>query len=397
VAKRLTDVAIRNLKPRTARYEVPDRGARGLYVTVQPSGRKGYCVRFRFEGQPRKLTLQPGIALSAARKLCGDAMLQVAQGIDPARAKKEAKRRAANAKKGTLRAVCEEYFAQPEAKALRTHRERRRLMERLVLSSPLASHRVDGITRPELVKLLDTIQANNGTRSADMALGILRRIFGRYALNSESFNNPIIPEMTRYKYSEHARARVLSDSELRSIWLAADCAGTYGSLIKFLLLTTCRLREAAHMRWSELLDGDVWELPKERNKVKTQPLARPLPAAVRDLLATLLRIDDCPFVFTVNGTRPISGFSWRKKRFDKICGVQGWVVHDLRRTSRSLLSRCGVPVDHAERVLGHVIGGVRGVYDRYAFHNEKKQALEALAAQIDRIIKPQSNVIAIRG
>jgi integrase len=397
VAKRLTDIGVRNLKPRAERYEVPDGGARGLYVTVQPSGRKGYCVRFRFEGQPRKLTLQPGIALSAARKLCADAMLQVAQGIDPAKAKKEAKQRAAIAKKGTLRAVCEEYFAQPEAKALRTHCERRRVMERLVLSSPLASRPVDRITRPELLKLLDAIQANNGSRSADLALSILRRIFGWYALNSESFNSPIIRGMSRYKYSEHARARVLSDGELRSIWLAADGAGTYGSLIKFLLLTACRLREATDMRWSELLDGEVWELPKERNKVKVQPLARPLSAAVRDLLATLPRINNCPFVFTVNGTRPISGFSWRKERFDKICGVQGWVIHDLRRTSRSLLSRCGVPVDHAERVLGHVIGGVRGVYDRYAFHAEKKAALEALAAQIHRIVDPQPNVVVLRG
>jgi hypothetical protein len=60
------------------------------------------------------------------------------------------------------------------------------------------------------------------------------------------------------------------------------------------------------------------------------------------------------------------------------------------------MSRAGVPTDHAERCLGHVIGGVRGTYDRHAYHAEKKAAFEALAGQIDRIINPQDNVVPMR-
>jgi hypothetical protein len=56
------------------------------------------------------------------------------------------------------------------------------------------------------------------------------------------------------------------------------------------------------------------------------------------------------------------------------------------------MSRAGVNSDHAERCLGHVIGGVRGVYDRHEYHREKAQAYDALAAQIDRIINPVDNV-----
>lgn len=62
-------------------------------------------------------------------------------------------------------------------------------------------------------------------------------------------------------------------------------------------------------------------------------------------------------------------------------------IHDLRRTARSLMSRAGVDPDHAERAIGHVIPGVRGVYDRHAFLNEKRQALEKLAEEIERIVK----------
>src|SRR6059036_3909784 len=57
--------------------------------------------------------------------------------------------------------------------------------------------------------------------------------------------------------------------------------------------------------------------------------------------------------------------------------LPNWTLHDLRRTARSLMSRAGVPTDHAEMCLGHVITGVRGTYDRYEYHAEKKAAYKA--------------------
>jgi len=77
--------------------------------------------------------------------------------------------------------------------------------------------------------------------------------------------------------------------------------------------------------------------------------------------------------------------------------MEGWVLHDLRRTARTLMSRAGVSADHAERCLGHVIAGVRGVYDRYAFLEEKRVAFEALATMVDTILDPpQDNVVPLR-
>ena len=103
-------------------------------------------------------------------------------------------------------------------------------------------------------------------------------------------------------------------------------------------------------------------------------------------------------MFTNDGRNALGGFSRQKQRFDAACGVTDWTIHDLRRTARSLMSRAGVSPDHAERCLGHVIGGVRETYDRHAYHTEKKQAFEALAAQIERIINPpQGDVVPLRG
>lgn len=64
-----------------------------------------------------------------------------------------------------------------------------------------------------------------------------------------------------------------------------------------------------------------------------------------------------------------------------------WRLDDLRRTGRTLMSRAGVPADHAERCLGHIIGGVRGVYDRYEYLDEKREAFAKLAELIERIIQ----------
>jgi integrase len=73
-----------------------------------------------------------------------------------------------------------------------------------------------------------------------------------------------------------------------------------------------------------------------------------------------------------------------------------WTLHDLRRTARSLMSRAKVPTDHAERVIGHVIGGVRETYDRYEYLHEKRDALEKLAGLVDLILNPPAdNVVAM--
>ena len=200
----------------------------------------------------------------------------------------------------------------------------------------------------------------------------------------------------RYRYSEHARSRTLSDDEIRKVWHTASEAGVYGAMLKFLLLTTARLREAARMTWDEFKPDGTWELPGSRSKTG-KPVVRPLSREARELVGSRARIEDCPYVFSLDGKHAFSGFSRWKKKFDSMCGLTNWCVHDLRRTARSLLSRAGVSSDHAERVLGHVIGGVPGTYDRHAWYNEKKQALEALAAQIHGIVNPQANVVLLRG
>ena len=147
------------------------------------------------------------------------------------------------------------------------------------------------------------------------------------------------------------------------------------------------------MTWAEVAKGD-WTLPAERNKTG-QELVRPLSPLASSVLEAQPKV--CEFVFSRNGIGAIGGLSQLKAQLDWASGTNGWTLHDLRRTSRSLMSRTGVASDHAERCLGHVIGGVRGVYDRHQYRDEMLLAYEKLAALIAQIVDPQPNVVPIRG
>lgn len=384
--KRLTDIGIKNLPPGTKRYEVPDPGARGLYVVVHPSGKTSFAVRYRHAGLPRKLTLQGGVSLAAARKLCADALHEVAQGRDPVEAKKTHKATTAAAAVNTVQFVCEE-FLRREGGGLRTRNPRERLLK-LHVYPRIGKKLIHEVKRSEINRMLDQIEDTSGKRTADLALQYLRRAMNWHAIRDDNFHTPIVKGMSRYDTAANARSRVLTDDEIRTVWLVSDDTGYFGALIKFLFLTGARRGEAAGLTWDEL-DGNRWLLPASRSKTKTA-LLRPLSKAAMAIIQAQPKLGN--YVFTFNGQRPMS-FGRGKRAFTKTCDLPTWRLHDVRRTARTLLSRAGVNPDIAERCLGHSRGTIRAIYDRHGFENEMAHAFEALSSQIDRIVNPPANVV----
>jgi integrase len=392
--KRLTDLTIKNLKPGPVRREIPDPGCAGLYLIVQPSGHKSFAARFRFQGKPKKLSLGT-IPLAAARKAATGALHDAKEGRDPTAAKQEAKveRRAVEA--NTFRFIVERYMTLVAGMRrdgdkvtfggnIRTAPQQQRTLERAIL--PTLGHRpVVEIKRSEIVALLDRIEMESGPVAADRALALIRRILNWFATRADNFAPPVVRGMARTKTKERARSRILTDEEIRAIWNSKE-SGAFPALVKFLLLTGARRAEAANMTWQEI-DGDNWTLPGSRNKTKIE-LTRPLSAAARAVLEGQRR--ECPFVFS-KGRKPISTFSRDKKAFDESTGTSGWTLHDCRRTARSLMSRGGVPVDHAERALGHALPTIRHTYDKHTFQPEMKLCYDKLAALIQQIANPPSD------
>jgi integrase len=371
------------------------KAPRGFGVRVTAGGARAFVLNYRVARVEHRLTIgqYPDWSVLRAVKEARALRQRVDRGQDPLADRRTAEAAAAD----TLKTICEEYLAR-EGKRLRTAWQRRALLERLVYPA-LGGRQIDAIGRIEITRLLDRIEDENGARTADMTLAVIRKIMNWHAARSDEFRSPIVRGMARH--GSVSRERILADDELRRVWAVASADGPFPALVKFLLLTAARRAEAAEVTWGEL-DGSAWTLPGARNKTKLD-LLRPLSKAALEVLPQ--QIEGCNFVFSTDGKTPISGFSKFKRAFDAAVvaimrkqdpeakPLPPWTLHDLRRSARSLMSRAGVDADIAERCLGHVIPGVRSVYDRHKYFDQMLRAYELLAAEIERILNPPTNVV----
>jgi integrase len=254
------------------------------------------------------------------------------------------------------------------------------------------------IRRRDLMALLDEIEDTRGPRAADKTLGVLSRMFNWWAARDDEFASPIVRGMRRVSAAGRARSRILGDEELRAFCQATGAGGPFGAFCRMLLLTGQRRAKVAAMRWQDIDGAGTWSIPAEpREKINAGRLG--LPPLAQAVLAGVPRVAGYPYVFTgrTRGAQ-LSGFSKSKRRLDAAMAealgqpVAPWVLHDLRRTARSLMARAGVRPDIAERTLGHRIGGVEGIYDRHSYQAEKADALARLAALIEGIVsQPAGN------
>jgi integrase len=373
----------------------------GFVARRLPSGAVTYGFRYREKGRQRwiGLGLHGDITPDQARKKALKVAGEVRDGREPASAAAVAakQRQAAG---HILDWLLDNFIARHVRPNLRSAHEVERTFR--VYVRPRLGHRsIYELRRRDIVELLDGIEDNNGPVMADRTLAHLRKAFNWHAARDDQFVPPLVRGMARTKAIDRARTRILADEELRDLWQALDSAELpkpFPALVRTLLLTCQRRDEVSRMTWEEIEDG-VWQIPSARYKTGL-PNFVPLSAAVKALIGEKGKGF---IIFTTDGKTPFSGFSKAKaaldariaeiRKHDKRKPMQSWVLHDLRRTGRSLMSRAGVSPDHGERVLGHAVPGVRAVYDRHSYMEEKKDALERLAAFVERIVKPGESVV----
>jgi len=381
---------------------------RGFGVRVTSTGAKSFVINYRLRGVEYRYTIGAYPDWSAlravreARHLC--------QRID--RGENPLSDRAPTPKTKTIADVLDEFverYVEKEAK-LRSAPYIKRAFGQLV-NPMIGKTGVYDLRRSDVARMLDKIADERGLVMADQTLAYLRKAFNWYSGKDEDFNSPIVRGMVRTKPRERARTRVLSDDEIRIMWPVLDYAGTFGALVKTLLLTAQRRDEVAHMSWNEIGQDGIWAIPAERYKTK-QPNHVPLSAAALAIIEAQPRGDGCDYVFASRVKTPFSGFAKSKVALDRAVQaamkkqapngmkqpLPNWTLHDLRRTAKTLMVRAGVRPDISERVLGHAIAGVEGTYDRHSYADEKRDALEKLAAMIEHIVNPPpSSVVALDG
>lgn len=441
MAKTLTAAAVKNFLPGKARREIPDGGCQGLYLVIQPSGRRSWALRFRRpSGKPSKLTLGPvdlsaqeadgepalgaPLTLASARKLAAEIHRERARGRDVVADFDTAKRRRKSdflaRAASTFAAASRDFIEGHAKKKTRRWQEQARLLGLRPSADGLetihhgladrwSEKPVSDIDGHDIHGLIDEVRRSGVPgleRRSDKPTDALARtmfaclskMFSWLAQHRRVEKNPCIG--VHRPDASVARDRVLTDGEIVKFWLAASteraCVCT---LLKLLLLTGCRLNEVAGMRRSELNeDGLTWSIPSLRTK-NHRPHLVPLPPFARDLIETLPSSGE--LMFTTTGSTPVSGWSKIKGRLDRAMDIPPWRLHDLRRTAATGMAELGIPPHIVEAALNHISGakaGVAGTYNRAAYAAEKKAALERWAAHVEGLATArEAKIVSFRG
>jgi integrase len=363
----------------------------GFGVRVTAGGSRAFVLDYRVNGTKRRFTIGEHGAWSviAAVEEAQKLRRAVDKGTDPQTEKDRA--RSAEPFGKTVGTVLDDFIARYV---------RPKLRGAVAIESAFNKHVrpaigkivVYDLTRRHLAEMLDHVEDKAGPVMADRTRAYFRKALVWWSERDEEFLFSKVFVKVAPRSTSESRDRVLSDDEIRAIWPALT--GTFGALVKVLLLTGQRRGEVAGMRRSEIGEDDgIWEIPAARMKGK-KPHAVPLTPAVTAIIAAQPAGD---LVFPSSANTPFTAFGDAKADLDKRAPIAPWRVHDLRRTARSLMSRAGVDSDIAERVIGHALTGVRRTYDRHDYAAQKKAALERLAALIDLIVNPPADNVVNLG
>jgi integrase len=394
---RITKRTVDQLAPGTF---IADSEVVGFVARRRDSGAVTFGYQYRAAGKQKWITIgKHGIITAEQARAQAEKHAETLheKKVDPAA---EMERRNGTTVNAVLDRFMEVYVVENK---LRSEDTIKSAFDRLVRPE-IGTVSIYSLTRSQITKMLDKIAEGSGPVMADRALAYLRKALNWQMARDEQFNSPIIKGMARTKPSERRGKRILNDQEINDVWkaldrldLGVDAPACYPRYIRSILLTGLRRSELSRAHRDEI-NGKEWVVPAERMKHK-KPHMVPITPAVAVLFG-----NRSGFVFSSDddGKLPFSGFSKAKtalgKKISAIRKTDGrkpmpkWGLHDLRRTARSIMSRYATP-DIAERVIGHTIPGVRGVYDLHEYADEKRAALEKLAEHIELVTRIDSRAL----
>jgi integrase len=405
---KLTDRGVKALKlPVKGRVDYFDLVLPAFGLRLSETGAATWFVYYRIDGKQVRDTIgrYPAKGLAEAREEARGKLRLVERHRDPRQ--EEARQRVAEAKRRaeTFASVADAYHEGHLAKLTSGEELWQRVQDDLLPAWQAMPIR--DIGRGAVMSLLDKIEKAKGVYARNRRLALIRSLFN-FALDRELVEANVAARIKML--DEPDRDRTLTDAELAEVWHAAGKLGdAFGRYTRMLIATGQRRNEVAGMAWSEIAEAEkLWTIPAERMKAR-QLHEVPLPDPTLSLLEAETSDETAErgtYVFSTGrrGDRPVAGFNKLKLQLDghilkarreadpKAKAMPDWRLHDIRRTVRSGLARLGTRPDVAERVLAHVPGGVEATYDRHEYRDQKRRALEAWAAHIERI----TNVVELR-
>lgn len=398
----LTDAKLKSLysSPPAERVELNDGTISGLLLRAGPRGRPTWTLRYTVKGRGGvtergkklagrkfyRITLgeYPAISLLKARAQAATMLADADNGINPI----ERLENAATVRRGTIAELSESFLEHHCRGRLQSAGKAEWIMRDYV-NPRFGDYAPKQVTRRDIIALLDDLK-KRATPTATMDTRKWLSVFFNWALEREHVDfNPV--SGVRSPVKSKPRERVLSLDEARAVWKAAQ-AEPYpsGSLICLLMLTGARLREIgnAQVNWLDRANACL-DIPGEAYKTG-DPTIIPLIPEAMEIVERIPKPPRGPYLITSNGgKRPVwtatpEALTRIREGAESRLGrkIDRWTIHDLRRTAATHMARLGVDEIVVERVLGHRIGGVKGVYNRYRYIDEKRAALQLWAAEL---------------
>jgi integrase len=403
LTKRAIETAVAvGTAPGQAHRMVWDLSPPGFGLKIRPSGNATWVYCYRPKGKPRgvastTLTLGrwPALGLDAARTAAMAHAARVAQGFDPA----GDVRRAKIAERAGLAIAIADYAADMR---------RRRLVKADVAASalrrgfaPIIGMNVSALDRRTIVELIEGVaraekRRRDGTvyrtpGAAQLFRQVARTFLEWCAQRGLTPFNALAGYKSPRLSREEALARearqghALSDDEIVAVWNTSADAASFGALVRLGLLTGLRRNELAGLRWSDIKDGRI-VIPAGRAKMGREH-AVPLTPLMQTVLASSLKTtSDLVFPSSRSGDE-LAGWSKMLPRLVAASGVK-FRLHDLRRTSRTLMSRLGVDETTAELSIGHVRRGLVGTYNKDDAWPARETAFQKVSAHVTGLIAP---------
>jgi len=370
----------------------------GLYLRVANQSTGYWVVRYTIHKKRREVTIgkYPELTLASANLKTAHIKLDIKNNIDPIAEKK----RGDNELLQTVDHLAEDWLKECE-KRLKYPNIPRRVYQKDI--SPLIGElNIEQVNPRDIRAIIHRISDSNRPTVANDALMYCKQLF-RHAIKldlretnpAEAFN------VSDAGGLEKSRSRALSIDEIKNLFLclrANKDQFTRENYLAIALLLTLAVRkgELIAAKWGEFdFSTSLWNVPEERSKTGlgiSIPLSKEVLVWLNELK---IRAYDSEYVFPNRRASKrghispdtINAAIQKLFREDKMV-IEHFTVHDLRRTCRSLLSSLKVAGHVAERCLNHKLKGVEGIYDRYDYLDERREALGEIAQLLDPIISP---------
>jgi len=388
-------------------FDIFDTKIPRLFLRVSSGGTLAWRVIYYLKGDKGRagtlgLGRYPFVTLAEAREAATPFMTRGG-------AEKELKKLAEAAKEeqrqhgDTFETVWTNYLNRKVIKSGMRSRPQLERMIKLHVLPKWKDRRFAEIKNSDVTRLLDHIEDKSGGKVADAVFVVVKRIMRWEASRKDPdeyvYPLPIVSPQARG--SSSPRQRSLSDSEIKVLWKVTATMGRYGAIVRLALLTAQRRDKLATMMWKDIREG-VWHIATDENE-KFNAGKIKLPEIALEIIEAQPR--SSRYVFPAGrGGGEFTAFAICFKELKARMRVElpdmpDFVLHDLRRTARSLMSRLGINREVAERCLGHRVGNaIENTYNVYEFETEMAAAFNSLANLIASINDPAapSNVVPLR-